>query len=77
MIIRNLDRDGAILMTPHPVHGRIQQWTLTPRGATLLKSCRDRVLELEKRLVAGLDGKAEVTVRRWLAGIAAELQDEA
>src|SRR5438270_493087 len=69
VIIRNLERDGAILMTPHPVHGRIQQWTLTPRGATLLKACRDRVLELEKRLVTGLDGKAEVTVRRWLAGI--------
>lgn len=77
VIVRNLERDGAILMTPHPVHGRIQQWTLTPRGATLLKSCRDRVLELEKRLVTGLDGKAEVTVRRWLAGIAADLQDEA
>jgi DNA-binding MarR family transcriptional regulator len=77
VIIRNLERAGAILMTPHPVHGRIQQWTLTPRGATLLKVCRDRVLELEKRLVTGLDGKAEVTVRRWLAGIAADLQDEA
>ena len=61
VIIRNLERDGAILMTPHPVHGRIQQWTLTPRGATLLKACRDRVIALEKRLVTGLDGKAEVT----------------
>lgn len=77
VIIRNLERDGAILMTPHPVHGRIQQWTLTPRGATLLKACRDRVLELEKRLVTGLDSKAEATVRRWLAGVAADLQDEA
>lgn len=77
VIIRNLERDGAILMTPHPVHGRIQQWTLTPRGATLLKACRDRVLQLEKRLVTGLDSKAEITVRRWLAGIAADLQDEA
>ena len=38
VIIRNLERDGAIEMTPHPVHGRIQQWTLTPRGATLLKA---------------------------------------
>lgn len=76
VIIRNLERDGAIVMTPHPVHGRIQQWTLTPRGATLLKACRQRVLELEKRLAHGLDGKAETTVRRWLAGIAAELQDD-
>ncbi|MDN5002034.1 MarR family winged helix-turn-helix transcriptional regulator [Bradyrhizobium sp. GCM10027634] len=77
VIIRNLERDGAILMTPHPVHGRIQQWTPTPRGTTLLKACRDRVLELEKRLATGIDGKAEVTIRRWLAGIAADLQDEA
>lgn len=76
VIIRNLERDGAILMTPHPVHGRIQQWTLTRRGATLLKACRERVLELEKRLATGLDSKAEGTVRRWLASIAADLQDE-
>ncbi|WP_426609013.1 MarR family winged helix-turn-helix transcriptional regulator [Bradyrhizobium sp. McL0616] len=76
VIIRNLERDGAIEMTPHPVHGRIQQWTLTLRGATLLKACRERVIALEKRLVTGLDGKAEVAIRRWLAGIAADLQDE-
>src|SRR5216684_6689141 len=29
VIIRNLERDGAIRKTPHPVHGRVQQWTLT------------------------------------------------
>ncbi|PJG52710.1 MarR family transcriptional regulator [Bradyrhizobium forestalis] len=75
VIIRNLERDGAIAMTPHPVHGRIQQWTLTPRGAALLKACRQRVLELEKRLARGLDIKAETAIRRWLAGIAAELQE--
>ncbi len=77
VIIRNLERDGAIVMTPHPVHGRIQQWTLAPHGATLLKACRERVLKLEKRLATGLDTKAEATIRRWLAGIAADLQDEA
>lgn len=75
VIIRNLERDGAIEMTPHPVHGRIQQWTLTPRGTTLLKACRERVIALEKRLARGLDPKAETTIRRWLASIAAELQD--
>ena len=75
VIIRNLERDGAILMTPHPVHGRIQQWTPTPRGTTLLKACRDRVLELEKRLATGIDGKAEVTIRRWLSKIATDLQN--
>lgn len=76
VIIRNLERDGAIVMTPHPVHGRIQQWTLTPRGATLLKACRQRVLELEKRLAQDLDSRTEVAIRRWLAGIAADLQED-
>ncbi|WP_454647925.1 MarR family winged helix-turn-helix transcriptional regulator [Bradyrhizobium liaoningense] len=74
VIIRNLERDGAIVMSPHPVHGRILQWTLTPRGATLLNACRQRVLELEKRLARDLDSKAETTIRRWLAGIAKDLQ---
>ena len=76
VIIRNLDRDGAIVMTPHPVHGRIQQWPLTPRGATLLKACRQRVLELEKRLARDLGARTEVAIRRWLAGIAADLQED-
>jgi DNA-binding MarR family transcriptional regulator len=76
VIIRNLERDGAIEMTPHPVHGRIQQWTLTSRGVPLLKACRERVIALEKRLAGGLDAKAEATIRRWLADVAIALQDE-
>ena len=76
VIIRNLERDGAIMMTPHPVHGRIQQWTLTPRGSTLLKACRERVIDLEKRLASGLDAKAEASIRRWLANVATELQED-
>jgi DNA-binding MarR family transcriptional regulator len=76
VIIRNLERDGAIVMTPHPVHGRIQQWTLTQRGTTLLQSCRERVIQLEKRLANGLDAKAEASIRRWLANVATELQED-
>ena len=38
VIIRNLERDGAIRKTPHPVHGRVLQWTLTRRGAALLEN---------------------------------------
>ena len=76
IIIRNLERDGAIVMTPHPVHGRIQQWTLTPRGATLLMACRGRVIALEKRLARDLDTQAEASIRRWLAGIATDLQQD-
>ena len=74
VIIRNLERDGAIRMTPHPVHGRVLQWTLTRRGLTLLEKCRRHALALERRLGSGLNPKAQATVRRWLARIAADLQ---
>src|ERR1700733_6565135 len=40
VIIRNLERDGAIRKTAHPVHGRVLQWALTRRGGTLLGKCR-------------------------------------
>jgi DNA-binding MarR family transcriptional regulator len=76
VIIRNLQRDGAIRKTPHPVHGRVLQWTLTRRGGTLLDKSRQRVLALERRLVAGLGTKAQVTIRRWLSKIAADLQQD-
>jgi DNA-binding MarR family transcriptional regulator len=76
VIIRNLERDRAIRKTPHPVHGRVLQWTLTRRGETLLGECRRPVNALERRLMAGLTAKTQVTVRRWLSKIAADLQQD-
>jgi DNA-binding MarR family transcriptional regulator len=76
VIIRNLERSGAIRKTPHPVHGRVLQWTLTRRGGTLLEQCRRPVRALERRLMAGLGAKAQATVRRWLSKIAADLQQD-
>jgi DNA-binding MarR family transcriptional regulator len=75
VIIRNLERDGAIRKTPHPVHGRMLQWTLTRHGLTLLEKCRRHAMALERRLVAGLDARTLAAIRRWLAKIAADLQD--
>jgi DNA-binding MarR family transcriptional regulator len=74
VIIRNLERDGAIKKTPHPIHGRMLQWTLTRRGTGLLDKCRRHVQAVERRLAAGLSAKSQATVRRWLARIAAEFQ---
>ncbi len=74
VIIRNLKRDGAIRMTPHPVHGRVLQWTMTRRGLSLLERCRKHATALERRLAAGLSAREQATVRRWLAKIAADLQ---
>ena len=73
VIIRNLERDGAIAKAPHPVHGRVLQWTLTRRGARRLQNCRRHALALERRLAAGLNKKSQIAVRRWLSGIAREL----
>jgi DNA-binding MarR family transcriptional regulator len=75
VIIRNLERDGAILKTPHPVHGRMLQWTLTPHGLDLLQQCRRHAQALERRLSAGMSEKELATIRRWLAKIAADLQE--
>jgi DNA-binding MarR family transcriptional regulator len=74
VIIRNLERSGAIKKTPHPVHGRVLMWTLTRRGGTLLDKCGRHVRALERRLATGLTAKAQTTVRRWLSKIAADLQ---
>jgi DNA-binding MarR family transcriptional regulator len=76
VIIRNLERSGAIKKTPHPVHGRVLQWTPTRRGGALLGKCRRHVRALERRLMAGLNAKAQATVRRWLSRIATELQQD-
>jgi DNA-binding MarR family transcriptional regulator len=73
VIIRNLERDGAIRKTPHPVHGRVLQWTVTRRGAALLDKCRRHAQVIERRLVAGLSAGSQRTIRRWLAQIAADL----
>jgi len=73
VIIRNLERDGAIKNTPHPVHGRVLQWRVTPRGAALLGRCRRHARAVERRLAAGLSAQAQRTIRRWLAKIAADL----
>jgi len=75
VIIRNLERDGAILKTPHPVHGRMLQWTLTPHGLDLLQKCRRHAQALERRLATGMSAKELATIRRWLAKIAADLQE--
>jgi DNA-binding MarR family transcriptional regulator len=75
VIIRNLERARAIRKTPHPVHGRLLQWTLTRRGMILLDKCRRHAKAVERRLMAGLSPKAQATIRHWLSKIAAELQE--
>lgn len=76
VIIRNLERDGAIQKAPHPVHGRKLQWTLTPRGLALLEQCRKRAIAHDQKLAEGLTQKDERVIRQWLARTAVSLQQE-
>jgi DNA-binding MarR family transcriptional regulator len=75
VIIRNLERAGSIKKAAHPVHGRVLMWTLTRNGLALLGKCRRRVLALERRLTKDLAAKPEAVVRRWLAQVAMELNE--
>jgi len=70
VIVHNLERDGLIERTPDPVHGRILRLSLSEEARPLLKRCRGRVNEIEKRMLVGLSAAEERAVRRWLAGLA-------
>jgi len=69
VIVRNLERMGAIRKSAAAEHGRILRLTATARGQALLKRCRARVTEVENRL-GGLVGRDEErAVRRWLSAV--------
>ena len=76
VIVRNLERDGAIEKTAHATHGRILRLSATAKGMALLKRCRTRVADLEADL-AGLLGRDEQrTVRKWLSAVAEKLAED-
>lgn len=72
VIVANLERAGLILRTPHQIHGRIQQISVTQSGKNLLSRCKRRVNTLESGLIAGLGDEEAATVKRWLAFVAAQ-----
>jgi DNA-binding MarR family transcriptional regulator len=75
VIVRNLERDGAIEKTAHATHGRILRLHATARGRALLKCCRSRVAEVEAGLVRSLGEDEERLVRDWLSRVAEQLAD--
>jgi DNA-binding MarR family transcriptional regulator len=76
VIVRNLERDGAIAKTAHATHGRILRLSATPKGQALLKRCRARVAELEAELAVLLGRDEERAVRRWLSAVAEKLAED-
>lgn len=74
VIVRNLERDGAIDKTAHATHGRILRLHATAKGQALLKRCRTRVAEVEAQLGALLGKDEETFVRRWLSAVPGTLR---
>jgi DNA-binding MarR family transcriptional regulator len=76
VIVRNLERDGAIAKTAHATHGRILRLHATAKGHGWLKRSRAHVAEVEARLDGLLRKDEEKIVRRWLSAVAERLSDK-
>ena len=76
VIVRNLERDGAIGKTAHATHGRILRLHATAKGQALLKRCRARVDRVEDEVAAMLGRDEDRLVRRWLSAVAEKLAGE-
>jgi DNA-binding MarR family transcriptional regulator len=76
VIVRNLERDGAIEKTAHATHGRILRLSATAKGLALLKRCRVRVAELETELADLLGRDEQRMVRKWLSAVAEKLAED-
>ncbi len=70
LIVRNLERAGAVARRAHDVHGRIQHLDVTADGAALLARCKKKVAAVEARLSAGLTAQQEQVLRAWLVRVA-------
>jgi DNA-binding MarR family transcriptional regulator len=69
VIVRNLERRGAIIRLPDAVHRRIQRLELTPSGRALLKTCRAKSDEIERAMSSLPPGDPKV-IKAWLVAVA-------
>ncbi|MBV8513134.1 MAG: MarR family transcriptional regulator [Xanthobacteraceae bacterium] len=69
-IITNLERDGLVTRSAHPVHGRVRVITLTKMGRALLSRCKQRAAKTDVELKIGISPTEEAVIRRWLVGLA-------
>ena len=73
VIVRNLERMGAIRKSADAEHARILRLTATAKGQALLKRCRIRVNEIDDKLGRLAGREEERVVRQWLAAVAETL----
>jgi DNA-binding MarR family transcriptional regulator len=76
VIVRNLEKAGAIAKSAHAEHGRILQLEATAGGRALLRRCRARVNAIEDRIGDLINRDEERVVRKWLSAVAETLGKE-
>lgn len=76
VIVNNLVRAELVAKSADAAHGRILRLHATGEGMALLKRCRARVMEVERRLLELLDRDEEQVVRRWLVAVGNKLSGE-
>lgn len=76
VVVRSLERRGAIRRLHDRVHGQILRLEMTPEGRQLLARCRTRSDRVETMLHTALSKAEEAGVRRWLVRVALGLTDD-
>ena len=67
LTVKYLETRKLLERSPHPIHGRILQTSLTLAGRVLLKDCLRRVRAVEAQMLKGLTEKELLVISSWLA----------
>jgi DNA-binding MarR family transcriptional regulator len=66
-VLTQLVERGYVRRRPDPAHGRVIRTELTPAGSRALDLCDHAVDEIEREMLAGLDGREREGFREALA----------
>jgi DNA-binding MarR family transcriptional regulator len=75
-ILVNLEREGLIVRTPHPEHGRVIMTELTEAGQKAVAAGTRAADVVERQMLSALSAKEAKLLRDMLKRCAAALEDE-
>lgn len=73
-ILTKLEAARLVERREHPEHGRILQTYITEKGSGLIAECHRKVVEIEERMVAGLEEDDRLRLSEMLRGCADSLE---
>ena len=75
-ILVNLEREGLIVRTPHPGHGRVIMTELTEAGQKAVAAGTRAADVVERQMLSALSAKEAKLLRDMLKRCAAALEDQ-